>query len=57
MRAVSVAVDDVSGNAGLIQPGDYVDLLLTQQMERRTDSPDLAVSSETVVEPITSWRS
>jgi len=50
MRAISVAVDDVSGNAGLIQPGDYVDLLLTQQMERRTDSPDLAVASETVVQ-------
>jgi len=52
MRAISVAVDDVSGNAGLIQPGDYVDLLLTQQMDRRTDSPDLAVSSETVVEHV-----
>jgi pilus assembly protein CpaB len=52
MRAVSVAVDDVSGNAGLIQPGDYVDVLLTQQMERKTDSPDLAVSSETVVEHV-----
>lgn len=52
MRAVSVAVDDVSGNAGLIQPGDYVDLLLTQRMDRRTDSPDLAVSSETVVEHV-----
>ena len=52
MRAVSVAVDDVSGNAGLIQPGDYVDLLLTQQMDRRTDSPDLAVASETVVEHV-----
>src|SRR5260370_1622925 len=52
MRAVSVPVDDVSGNAGLIQPRDYVDLLLTQQMDRRTDSPDLAVSSETVVEPV-----
>jgi pilus assembly protein CpaB len=52
MRAVSVAVDDVSGNAGLIEPGDYVDLLLTQQMDRRTDSPDLAVSSETVVEHV-----
>ncbi|SAK63866.1 Flp pilus assembly CpaB [Caballeronia pedi] len=52
MRAVSVAVDDVSGNAGLIQPGDYVDLILTQQMDRRTDSPDLAVSSETVVEHV-----
>ena len=32
MRAISVAVDDVSGNAGLIQPGDYVDVLLTQQL-------------------------
>jgi pilus assembly protein CpaB len=52
MRAVSVAVDDVSGNAGLIQPGDYVDLLLTQQMDRRTDLPDLAVASETVVEHV-----
>ena len=52
MRAVSVAVDDVSGNAGLIQPGDYVDLLLTQQMDRRTESPDLAVSSETVVQQV-----
>jgi pilus assembly protein CpaB len=52
MRAVSVAVDDVSGNAGLIQPGDYVDLLLTQQMDRRTNSPELAVSSETVVEHV-----
>lgn len=50
MRAVSVAVDDVSGNAGLIEPGDYVDLILTQQMDRRTDSPNLAVSSETVVQ-------
>src|ERR1700722_20299247 len=52
MRAVSVAVDGVSGNAGLIQPGDYVDLLLTQQMDRRTDLPDLAVASETVVEHV-----
>lgn len=52
MRAVSVAVDDVSGNAGLIQPGDYVDLMLTQQMDRRTDQPTLAVSSETVVEHV-----
>ncbi|KAK48173.1 pilus assembly protein CpaB [Caballeronia jiangsuensis] len=52
MLAVSVAVDDVSGNAGLIQPGDYVDLLLTQQMDRRTDLPNLAVSSETIVEQV-----
>lgn len=50
MRAVSVAIDDVSGNAGLIQPGDYVDLILTQSMQGKTDSPDESVSSETVVQ-------
>jgi pilus assembly protein CpaB len=52
MRAVSVAVDDVSGNAGLIEPGDYVDLLLTQQLDQKTSSPDRLVSSETVVEHV-----
>ncbi|HTH61596.1 MAG TPA: Flp pilus assembly protein CpaB [Paraburkholderia sp.] len=50
MRAVSVAIDDVSGNAGLIQPGDYVDLILTQSMQGKTESPDESVSSETVVQ-------
>jgi len=55
MRAISVAVDDVSGNAGLIQPGDHVDVLLTQQM--RSDAgvnvpPSRAVESETVVEHV-----
>src|SRR5690606_38079180 len=52
MRAVSVPVDDVSGNAGLIQPGDYVDMILTQQLaqgeERMRGS--YRVVSETVVE-------
>lgn len=50
MRAVSVAVDDVSGNAGLIQPGDYVDLLLTQQLGDRGMGPAHSVVSETVVQ-------
>ncbi|TCG06965.1 Flp pilus assembly protein CpaB [Paraburkholderia steynii] len=55
MRAISVAVDDVSGNAGLIQPGDHVDVLLTQQI--RADSgmniaPSRAVESETVAERV-----
>lgn len=55
MRAISVAVDDVSGNAGLIQPGDHVDVLLTQQI--RADGgvnvpPSRAVESETVVERV-----
>jgi pilus assembly protein CpaB len=54
MRAISVAIDDVSGNAGLIQPGDYVDLLLTQQIDTRTAggasavAPDRAVEAETI---------
>jgi pilus assembly protein CpaB len=29
MRAVSVRVDDVSGNAGFIKPGDHVDVLMS----------------------------
>ncbi|MFX1671688.1 Flp pilus assembly protein CpaB [Paraburkholderia sp. A2WS-5] len=55
MRAISVAVDDVSGNAGLIQPGDYVDILLTQQMRNETGvhvDPARAVESETVAERV-----
>jgi pilus assembly protein CpaB len=55
MRAISVSVDDVSGNAGLIQPGDFVDVLLTQQI--RADAgvsvpPGRAVESETVAERV-----
>jgi pilus assembly protein CpaB len=52
MRAISVAIDDVSGNAGLIQPGDYVDVLLTQTLgesAKDTAEASRAVESETVV--------
>ncbi len=52
MRAVSVAVDDVSGNAGLIEPGDYVDLLLTQQLGDRGMGTAHSVVSETVVQHV-----
>jgi pilus assembly protein CpaB len=52
MRAISVAVDAVSGNAGLIQPGDYVDLLLTQQLDHDNVSRDMSVTSETVVQRV-----
>ncbi|HZZ10879.1 MAG TPA: Flp pilus assembly protein CpaB [Paraburkholderia sp.] len=52
MRAVSVAIDDVSGNAGLIQPGDYVDLLLTQELNQQDVTRDMSVTSETVVQRI-----
>lgn len=59
MRAVSVAVDSVSGNAGLIQPGDYVDMILVQQASGRdsggfgfpeSEAKAHSVVSETVVE-------
>ena len=52
MRAISVPIDEVSGNAGLIQPGDYVDVLLTQQLAGARDAPvapEAAVESETIV--------
>jgi pilus assembly protein CpaB len=47
MRAVSVAVNDVSSNAGLIQPGDYVDLILTQSL-RDSQNAARSVVSETI---------
>ena len=53
MRAVSVPIDDVSGNAGLIQPGDAVDMILTQRLSQETLGSNrrrTSVVSETVVE-------
>ncbi|QCR07596.1 Flp pilus assembly protein CpaB [Brenneria rubrifaciens] len=55
MRAVSVPVDDVSGNAGLIQPGDFVDIILTQRMRQAENNHNgnaPLVVSETVVERV-----
>lgn len=37
MRAVSIPVDQVSGVAGLIWPGDHVDVLLTQTFDANSD--------------------
>ena len=55
MRAVSIGVDSVTGNAGLIQPGDYVDIILVQQNNARGDvdaalQKARSVVSETIVE-------
>lgn len=59
MRAVSVAVDNVSGNAGLIQPGDFVDVILVQEAAGRgntgfgfseAEAKARSVVSETIVE-------
>lgn len=35
-RAVSIAVDSTTGNAGFIFPGDHVDLILTHVVSRQT---------------------
>jgi pilus assembly protein CpaB len=48
-RAVSVAVDAVSGEAGLIWPGDRVDLILTQEIAAVSQSLAHRVSGETVL--------
>jgi len=50
MRAVSVGIDDVSGNAGLIQTGDFIDLLLTQEIDNNASGgTGHTYASETVV--------
>lgn len=49
MRAVSVGVDAVTGTAGLIWPGDRVDLLLTQSLSGVNLPPGRQVAAETVL--------
>ncbi len=48
-RAVSVAVDAVTGVAGLIWPGDHVDVLLTQEMDASSASPARRVMSRIIL--------
>ncbi len=49
MRASTVGVDAVSGTAGLIWPGDHVDVLLTQVNEDQTLPAAHRASAETVL--------
>ena len=49
MRVVTVAVDAVSGTAGLIWPGDRVDLILTQALDDASMSVGHRVAAETVL--------
>ncbi len=49
MRAVTVGVDPVSGTAGLIWPGDHVDLVLTQALEDKDQPVERRVSGETIL--------
>ena len=48
-RAVTVAVDAVSGVAGLIWPGDRVDVVLTQQIDKETAPLPRRILSETIL--------
>ncbi len=52
MVATTVSVDAVSGTAGLIWPGDHVDLILTQSHEAAGQSPGRTVSAETVLRDV-----
>jgi pilus assembly protein CpaB len=49
MRATAIGVDAVSGTAGLIWPGDHVDVLLTQVNEDQTLPASHRASAETVL--------
>lgn len=48
-RAVSVPVDAVTGTAGLIYPGDRVDLILTQDIDDQDLAPGRRLAGETIL--------
>ena len=50
MRAITVGVDAVSGTAGLIWPGDHIDLIMTQSQDGANVPMARRVSAETVLE-------
>lgn len=49
MRAVTVGIDAISGGAGLIWPGDQVDLVLTQQISDNNLPLGERLAAETVL--------
>jgi pilus assembly protein CpaB len=49
MRAVTVGVDMVTGTAGLIWPGDHVDLILTETIDDPTAPAGHRIAGETVL--------
>ncbi|MBR0661079.1 Flp pilus assembly protein CpaB, partial [Neoroseomonas oryzicola] len=49
MRAVTVGVDAVTGTAGLIWPGDRVDVILTQAFDENDIAPARRVAGEAVL--------
>jgi pilus assembly protein CpaB len=52
MRAVTVGVDAISGAAGLIWPGDHVDLLLTQTLDDATVPLGQRIAAELVLQDV-----
>ncbi len=53
-RAVSVSINAVTGNAGLVNPGDHVDVILTQGERGRQESGDIGhqMLAETIMQNI-----
>jgi pilus assembly protein CpaB len=51
-RATSVGVDAVSGTAGLIWPGDHVDLILTSDVQDTAGNAGKRVAAETVLKDV-----
>lgn len=51
-RAISVGVDSVTGTAGLIWPGDRVDLILTQQLDASQAAANHRVVGETILSDV-----
>lgn len=52
MRAITVGVDAITGAAGLIWPGDRVDLLLTQSLDESVAQLSRRVVGETVLRDV-----
>jgi pilus assembly protein CpaB len=52
MRAITIGVDMISGSAGLIWPGDRVDLILTQAIDAPTLPSGRRLVAETVLSDI-----
>ena len=48
-RAVSIGVTAITGVAGLIWPGDHVDVILTQELPQGSERKGRVVTSETVL--------
>ncbi len=46
MRAVTIRVDDVTGVAGFVSPGDLVDVMLTRESVGGRDNPGTRVDAE-----------